>query len=82
MNSRDFCYWLQGLMEVGEPTELNAKQVDLIKRHLNMVFIHEIDQSYPAEQQDALNKAHAGEKPAIPDYLNPKSPRYEPLARC
>lgn len=60
MKSVEFCYWLQGLFEVGEPTTLNEKQVDLIKRHLNMVFIHEIDATYPAEQQNALNTAHAG----------------------
>ncbi len=60
MKSVEFCYWLQGLFEVGEPTTLNEKQTDLIKRHLNMVFIHEIDATYPADQQDGLNKAHSG----------------------
>lgn len=58
MKSVEFCYWLQGLFEVGEPTSLNEKQTDLIKRHLNMVFVHEIDATYPSEQQDALNAAH------------------------
>lgn len=58
MNSRDFCYWLQGLFEVAEPKTLNEKQVDLIKRHLNMVFIHEIDPSFPQDQQQALDQAH------------------------
>jgi hypothetical protein len=63
MKSVEFCYWLQGLFEVGEPETLNSKQVDLIKRHLNMVFVHEIDSSYPAEQQEKLNKAHNASKP-------------------
>ena len=58
MKSTEFCYWLQGLFEVAEPETLNAKQVDLIRRHLNMVFVHEIDPSYPAEQQETLNKLH------------------------
>jgi hypothetical protein len=58
MKSVEFCYWLQGLFEVGEPTQLNEKQTDLIKRHLNMVFIHEIDKTYPEGQQEALNDAH------------------------
>lgn len=58
MKSTEFCYWLQGLFEVAEPETLNAKQTDLIKRHLNMVFVHEIDPSYPAEQQDKLNEIH------------------------
>jgi hypothetical protein len=65
MRSTEFCYWLQGLFEVAEPDTLNAKQVDLIRRHLNMVFLHEIDASYPAEQQEALNAAHSGEKPKL-----------------
>lgn len=60
MKSVEFCYWLQGLFEVGEPETLNAKQVDLIKRHLNMVFVHEIDASYPQEQQGKLDAAHNG----------------------
>lgn len=66
MNSRDFCYWLQGLFEVGQPTTLNANQIDLIKRHLAMVFLHEIDPSFgPKQKQDALNDAHES-KPKPP----------------
>lgn len=38
MNPLDFCYWLQGLMEVGDPKTLNETQVQHIKNHLNMVF--------------------------------------------
>lgn len=70
MKATEFCYWLQGLFEVGEPVELNAKQTDLIKRHLNMVFIHDIDQSYPAEQQTALNAAHATPAKTKPLYMD------------
>lgn len=66
MKSVEFCYWLQGLFEVGEPVELNAKQTDLIKRHLAMVFVHEIDASYPDDQQKALDAAHSGENIAAP----------------
>lgn len=60
MKSTEFCYWLQGLFEVAEPETLNAKQVDLIRRHLNMVFLHEIDASYPPGQLEALNATHSG----------------------
>lgn len=60
MKSVEFCYWLQGLFEVGEPVSLNEKQTDIIKRHLNMVFIHEIDATYPEGQQKELNEAHNG----------------------
>lgn len=58
MKEREFCYWLQGLFEVGNPATLDAEQVELIKAHLNMVFFHEIDPSYPKEQQDKLNEIH------------------------
>lgn len=60
MTSRDFCYWLQGLFELGNPTQLTPYQTDLVKRHLNMVFIHEIDPSFPAELQQQLSAAHSG----------------------
>lgn len=75
MKSVEFCYWLQGLFEVGEPATLNAKQVDLIKRHLNMVFIHEIDASYPADQQDALNSEHSIAGSHLVQSVKPGEPR-------
>jgi hypothetical protein len=58
MTSRDFCYWLQGLLEVGDVSQLNERQVNIIRQHLNMVFIHEIDPGFPEEQQESLNQAH------------------------
>ncbi len=64
MKSTEFCYWLQGLFELATPTQLNPEQTDLIKRHLDMVFLHEIDKSYPEGEQEALNDLHSG-KPKI-----------------
>ena len=58
MKSRDFCYWLQGLFELQNPKALDEKQTDLIRAHLHMVFIHEIDPSFPQNQQEQLNMAH------------------------
>ena len=72
MTSVEFCYWLQGFFEVGEPHTLNAKQTDLIQRHLNMVFIHEIDASYPTEQQKALEEEH---NQAVKDFKSEMRPR-------
>jgi hypothetical protein len=64
MTSRDFIYWLQGLFELAEPGALNAKQTDLIRRHLAMVFKHEIDASYgDTAHQEALNALHNTGKP-------------------
>lgn len=82
MKSVEFCYWLQGLFEVAEPETLNAKQVDLIKRHLNMVFVHEIDASYPADQQEALNVAHSNPAPEHGLQLGGKDPVTGAIMRC
>jgi hypothetical protein len=38
MTPENFCYWLQGLLEIGDPSMLDAKQVLIIKDHLNLVF--------------------------------------------
>ena len=59
MTSRDFCYWLQGVFEVGNVSSLDNRQVELIKRHLNMVFVHEIDPSMP-DTSGALAALHSG----------------------
>lgn len=59
MTARDFCYWLQGFFEVGEPPALSAKQTELIKRHLALVFIHEIDpQAGGPDVQKVLQDIH------------------------
>lgn len=81
MKSVEFCYWLQGLFELGNPTTLDANQTELVKRHLAMVFKHEIDPSYgKAEAQAALNALHQGSKP-VPvahDHVHPG----DVLLRC
>lgn len=65
MTSRDFCYWLQGLFELSpERKTLNAIQVELIRKHLAMVFIHEIDPSMGDKKHRAeLDKAHSTKFP-------------------
>jgi hypothetical protein len=43
MQSRDFCFWLQGFFELGDQTGVvTAEQAALIERHLDLVFAHEI----------------------------------------
>jgi hypothetical protein len=74
MKSRDFAYWLQGLFELGDISDLDERQTALIKSHLNMVFIHEIDPGFPAEQQQVLDRAHSQ-----PDFSNPPKPRLQPM---
>lgn len=73
MTARDFCFWLQGKLEidaakhgVGEYTEgLSTAQVQVIKRHLAMVFVHEIDPGMGGpEEQAKLNELHAIHAPS------------------
>jgi hypothetical protein len=68
LTSRDFCFWLQGFFEVGLAPDqpLTLAQIDVVRRHLNLVFVHEIDPSMgPPPKQKALTKIHAGS--VVPD---------------
>lgn len=60
MTSRDFCYWLQGALEIIDPSTLTEDQLKTIKAHLNLVFFHEIDPSYSddKEVQNKMNQIH------------------------
>lgn len=62
MTSRDFAFWLQGFFELTGTKELTIEQVDQIKKHLHLVFKHEIDPSFGDEKhQKELDKIHHGE---------------------
>lgn len=76
MKAVEFCYWLQGVFEVADLRSLDEKQTDLIKRHLNMVFVHDIDPSYPEGQQKTLNDIH--NKHLLPNSQSPGGP----VMRC
>lgn len=80
MTSRDFAFWLQGLFELSNPTTLDEKQTELIKRHLDLVFVHEIDPAMgDKKHQDILNKIHQGktdEDTKIVDELINLPPHY------
>lgn len=59
MTSRDFCYWLQGFMELQDPQGLTTAQVQAVKNHLAMVFKHEIDPSNgDKKHNDELAELH------------------------
>ena len=79
MKAHEFCYWLQGFFEISNESEqpLSKTQVKIIQNHLNMVFIHDIDPSYPNDQQDVLNTAHTGNAPKSEIPLPPNT-----LFRC
>lgn len=38
MTPEQFCYWLQGTLELGGVTELSRAQVQILKDHLAQVF--------------------------------------------
>lgn len=59
MKSRDFVYWLQGFFEISGATSLNEQQTEQIKKHLKLVFAHEIDPAMGDKaHQDKLNAVH------------------------
>lgn len=67
MKTRDFCYWMQGFFDFKEVSQgkdrvtLTGAQIDCIRKHLNMVFVHEIDPSFgDKKHQEELTKTHEG----------------------
>lgn len=59
MTSRDFAYWLQGFFEISNTNTITTEQTKMIKKHLNLVFKHEIDPSMGDEKhQQELNNIH------------------------
>lgn len=59
MTSRDFCYWLQGFFEISTPQIMLREQVEMVQKHLALVFAHEIDPSMgSAQHQEGLDKIH------------------------
>lgn len=54
MTSRDFCFWLQGHFELAQPVKIDAATTEMIRRHLNLVFVHEIDPSMGDEAHNKL----------------------------
>lgn len=61
MNSIDFCFWLKGFFEISDSCSVTDKQVAVIKGHLDLVFLHEIDPLRDSESESSpseLNAAH------------------------
>ena len=70
MTSRDFAYWLQGYFEVSDPKEIGPKETEMIKKHLALVFKHEIDPSMGDEKhQQILNEIHSSKPNLSPNGL-------------
>ncbi len=59
MRAVDFAYWLQGVFELGDVKSFDERQTQIIRNHLNMVFIHDVDPSSGnLEHQQELQEAH------------------------
>lgn len=70
MKASQFCYWLQGFFEIenerNQNVDLTKKQVDVIQRHLALVFKHELDAEHgDAAHQAELQAIHDGPRPQI-----------------
>lgn len=68
MTTVQFAFWLQGFFELSNPKTLNEEQTEMVKKHLALVFYHEIDPSYSSDpkKQEEMNKIHSGSKPVKP----------------
>jgi hypothetical protein len=101
MTSRDFAYWLQGFFELENADQkaegiknpipkLSPAKIDLIQKHLNMVFYHEIDPSMGDKtHQGKLSEIHHGNTVDLSDPMVhstfPSSglrPSHSLIARC
>jgi hypothetical protein len=65
MTSRDFCFWLQGHLEMSPGQSMDSAQVEMMRKHLALVFVHEIDPSMKTpepktEHETKLDSAHGG----------------------
>lgn len=65
MKSSQFCYWLQGYFEIAragdQSVSLNPDQIDVVQRHLSMVFHHELDPEHGDDaEQKSLQALHDG----------------------
>ena len=86
MNSRDFCFWLQGFFEINGSNSgpvdsvLTASQIQVIKNHLNLVFIHDIDQTMP-DATGKLQEVHDGksEVQSVAAYPQPAQHQAHPV---
>lgn len=85
MKAENFCYWLQGYLELtgagDKDFELTDKQVEMIKRHLALVFQHDIDPKTEPDPKkaEALQKTHDG--PPATTFIPPFMPG-EVTYRC
>ncbi len=86
MKASEFCYWLQGYFEISGvdidtmlPKEMNCLQVQVVQKHLSMVFKHELDKTHGTlEEQATLQAMH--DKPKVESRSS--LPPFHEIWRC
>lgn len=67
MKSEDFCNWLKGYLELANPAEIRAREIEVIREHLELVakkkqisknFIEEGEKSF--QKNDEGNERTTG----------------------
>lgn len=48
MTPENFCYWLQGCLEISNPRSLNELETQIVKDHLSLVFKKETPNRLPS----------------------------------
>lgn len=65
MTPEQFCYWLQGAIELNEPMQaLKKDQFATVKKHLNLVFLHTLDpqnNETTTTKPEVMNDAHGNQ---------------------
>ncbi len=75
MQSRDFCYWLQGFFELsGQSDQITPEQATVIRRHLDLVFAHELRPALRGRPEPPTPRPMA---PPAPAPLPPPEPARE-----
>jgi len=60
MTPNDFCYWLQGFLEISNTKELTNEQLVVIKDHLQLVFEKKTPLRFGPPQPYTLCKTEGG----------------------
>ena len=59
MTAENFCYFLQGFLELSDHKTITPQQLKMIKGHLQLAFRDDIDPSMgDKEHQEKLNEIH------------------------
>ena len=66
MKADNFCYWLQGYMELENPDTIDEVKLEDIKAHLRIAFKYDIDLRYgDKKHQEKLSYIHNPDMGAV-----------------